>query len=84
MLEKYCDSEQLNAAQTGNVIDLENVLDAKPGGVKFKLEYTSIGLNNTAVWISSAKTASNFFDGLYYKIGIIDILRASCLNHLAN
>lgn len=67
MREKYCDSERLGAGAWGTITDLKNVFDAKPEGYKFKLEYTSIGLKNTGVAISSANTANNF--DVFYKIG---------------
>lgn len=67
-----CSHERAESGFQGKTIDLNSVLDAKPDGFAVKLHYTSIGIKNSGVLLSSAKDADEFSKSCRYDISMID------------
>lgn len=69
-----CHYERVSSFGWGEIVDLNEVLDAKPIGFRTKLQYTAIGVKETGIYLSSAENANEFIDSPCYWIRKIDIL----------
>lgn len=66
-----CSHERAEPGYQGKTIDVNSVLDAKPDGYILKLHYTSIGIKNSGVLLSSAKDEDEFSRSPRYDISMI-------------